>query len=128
MMEILGLLLVIAVILVGIGVYVFFKTKEDPEQVQETVVPQEFWGLIPENNVAPVATGTISLAPPPYPALNAKEAVALTIAKVAEIKQEPVVVETPVVEEEKVPPKPKAIPAAKKAPAKAAIPKPKKKK
>ena len=126
-MEILGLLLVIAVILVGIGVYVFFKTKEDPEQVQETVVPQEFWGLIPENNVAPVATGTISLAPPPYPALNAKEAVALTIAKVAEIKQEPVVVETPV-EEEKVPPKPKAIPAAKKAPAKAAIPKPKKKK
>lgn len=117
-MEILGLLLVISLILVGIGVYVFFKTKEDLAQVQE-VKPE---------NVAPVATGTISLAPPPYPALTAKEAVALTIAKVAEIKQEPVVVETPVVVEEKVPPKPKAKPAAKKASVKAITPKPKKKK
>lgn len=84
-MEILGLLLVI---LLGVSVYVFFKNKEDKENVQESVVPSE--------NVVPIATGSISLAPPPYPALTATEAVALTIAKVAESKQETVVAETPI--------------------------------
>lgn len=84
-MEILGLLLVIVL---GGCVYVFFKNKGDKEDVQESVVTPE--------NVAPVATGSISLAPPPYPALTATEAVALTIAKVAESKQETVVAETPI--------------------------------
>ena len=93
MMEILGLLLVI---LLGVGVYVFFKNKEDKDDVQEPVVTPELWGVSPEN-IPPVATGSISLAPPPYPALTATEAVALTIAKVAESKQETVVAETPVV-------------------------------
>lgn len=84
-MEILGLLLVIVL---GGCVYVFFKNKEDKESVQTPVVQPE--------KAATVATGTISLAPVTIPALDAKEAVALTIAKVAETKQEAVVAETPI--------------------------------
>ena len=114
-------LIFIVLVLVGVGAYVYLKNSKDKEPAEE-VKPE---------NVAPVATGTISLAPPPYPALNAKEAVALTIAKVAETKQEPVVEETPVVAVAEVAavevapaPKPKATPAAKKA----STPKTKKKK
>jgi len=86
-------LIFIVLVLVGVCAYVYLKNSKDNEPVQE-VKPE---------NVAPVATGSISLAPPPYPALTppypaltAKEAVAITIAKVAESKQETVVAETPI--------------------------------
>ena len=107
-------LIFIVLVLVGVGAYVYLKNSENKKPAEE----------IKPENVAPLATGTISLASPPYPALNAKEAVALTIAKVAETKQEPVVEETPAVAEAAPAPKPKATPAVKKA----STPKTKKKK
>jgi hypothetical protein len=131
MMEILGLILIA---LVGIGIYVFLK-KEDEDNHSPAPVAK------PEQ--APLVTvPTVTLAPPPYPALEAKdvkEELAKVISQIAETKQSPAIVENivftnsgladtvtvPVVTPaEKVTPKPKAAPVAKKV----TTPKPKKKK
>lgn len=79
-------LIFIGILTIGVCAYIFLKNRKDAENVEESVLKTE--------QVTPVATGSISLAPPPYPALTATEAVALTIAKVAESKQETVVAET----------------------------------
>ena len=81
-------LIFIGILTIGVCAYIFLKNRKDAENVEESVLKTE--------QVTPVATGSISLAPPPYPALTATEAVALTIANVAESKQETVVAETPI--------------------------------
>lgn len=131
-MEILGLILIA---LVGIGIYVFLKKEDDHNHSPAPVAKPEQTPLV----TAP----TVTLAPPPYPALEAKdvkEELAKVISQVAATKQSPAIVETIVITNsgladtvpvpivtpvEQVTPKPKARAAAKKA---TAIPKTKKKK
>lgn len=113
------ILFVLVLGVLAVGAYVFLKSeKKDSDSYTPVETPVQ---------KSAVTEQTVTLAPPPYPALEAKdvkEELAKVISQVAETKQEPAVVETPVVVTEQVAPKPKAKPAAKKATA----PKAKKKK